>query len=130
MIYHFGEWLKVWMSVVADLVTVVALIGAFFGWKSIAGKRLEAEKAREMARRKREAWWRRVQWGIELATSADPNRQYMGIQALQQFALGELTTPEDLKLMEALTGVYLGASEEAAQSASGPPSSSDTKPTG
>jgi hypothetical protein len=110
-IWNFGEWLKEWMSVLADAVTVVALIGAFFGWRSFAARRLEAEKAIDEAREERENWWRRVQWAIDLSTSDDHARQQVGFSALTQLARSELTTVEDLELMEALTGVYLRAAK-------------------
>jgi hypothetical protein len=101
-LYYAGEWLKQWMSVVADAVTVVALVGAFFGWKSFAARRVAREEVRDRAMQAREAWWRRFEWAIELATSDDTVRRVTGLKALQDLAASELVTAADLELVEAI----------------------------
>lgn len=95
MVFDFGEWLKEWISVIADVSTILALIAAFFGLRSYAAAKEEREEQREK-------WWGRAQWGIDLAMSKEPARRMIGLNVLKTLAESSLTTADDIALFDAL----------------------------
>lgn len=97
------------MPVAADMATVLALVGAFFGWQSFKSRRLEMEQWRERAARERDFFWRRISWAIDLATSEREDRQLVGLRYLNTLASSSEVTAEDLNLIDALTGFAMGS---------------------
>ncbi|TYD00072.1 hypothetical protein FQ377_00965 [Arthrobacter echini] len=97
-----------WWEVVGALaplaVLLAAVLAAITAFASLR-QRATADRAALGQRRRaddRAEWWRRTQWGIDAATSADPVRQEAGVKALLQLSSSELATEEDRLILDAI----------------------------
>jgi len=49
---------------------------------------------------RREAWWKRAQWALDLAMDPDPARQAVGLRALQYLAVSKLAGADEVRMIE------------------------------
>lgn len=50
---------------------------------------------------RRDQWWKRAQWAFELTLDEDPQRQAVGLRAMQYLAGSKLTGKDEAQLLEA-----------------------------
>ena len=51
---------------------------------------------------RREHWWKRAKWALELAMSTDTSRQQVGLNALEYLGRSELTKTDEADLLTAV----------------------------
>lgn len=98
----FGDW--VWSSLqqlseIAPLGTLLAVIVAYFSYRGTIRQKTSADN--------RNAWWNRVQWGIDAALSDDEQRRATGMAAIEQMQDSELAKASDQSLLAAMANAVL-----------------------
>jgi hypothetical protein len=100
------DWLR---YAVAFAPLLAAVIAAWIAWRTLAQRR-EADR--------RDEWWKRTQWAIDLAMDRDFSRAVVGLVALKHLAASNLCTDEDYELLDKIGGAKIDAltlSEESAR---------------
>jgi hypothetical protein len=100
------DWLR---YAVAFAPLLAAIIAAWIAWRTLAQRR-EADR--------RDQWWKRTQWAIDLAMDRDFSRAVVGLVALKHLAASDLCTEEDYELLDKIGGAKIDAltlSEESAR---------------
>jgi hypothetical protein len=100
------DWLR---YAVAFAPLLAAIIAAWIAWRTLAQRR-EADR--------RDQWWKRTQWAIDLAMDRDFSRAVVGLVALKHLAASDLCTDEDYELLDKIGGAKIDAltlSEESAR---------------
>jgi hypothetical protein len=100
------DWLR---YAVAFAPLLAAVIAALIAWRTLAQRR-EADR--------RDQWWKRTQWAIDLAMEPDFSRAVVGLVALKHLAASDLCTDEDYELLDKIGGAKIDAltlSEESAR---------------
>ncbi|MFC9350268.1 hypothetical protein [Arthrobacter sp. NPDC057013] len=100
------DWLR---YAVAFAPLLAAVIAAWIAWRTLAQRR-EADR--------RDQWWKRTQWAIDLAMDRDSSRAVVGLVALKHLAASDLCTDEDYELLDKIGGAKIDAltlSEESAR---------------
>jgi hypothetical protein len=100
------DWLR-YAAAFAPLLA--AIIAAWIAWRTLAQRR-EADR--------RDQWWQRTQWAIDLAMDRDFSRAVVGLVALKHLAASDLCTDEDYELLDKIGGAKIDAltlSEESAR---------------
>lgn len=94
------EWLQ-YVAAFTPLSTLVAAaIAGWIGWRTLAQRR-EADR--------RDQWWQRTQWAIDLAMDRDFSRAVVGLIALKHLAGSDLCTPEDYEMLDKIGGAKIDA---------------------
>ena len=100
------DWLR-YAAAFAPLLA--AVIAAWIAWRTLAQRR-QADR--------RDQWWKRTQWAIDLAMDRDFSRAIVGLVALKHLAASDLCTDEDYELLDKMGGAKIDAltlSEESAR---------------
>lgn len=96
---HRSVSAELWIQLVIGAVTAgIAYIAARAGAAS-------ARQSNEASRR--EEWWRRTQWAIDLALDADDTRKAVGVTALAELLASPLATEDDLAIGRSVLGQML-----------------------
>lgn len=103
------EWLQ-YVAAFAPLSTLAAaVIAGWIAWRTLAQRR-EADR--------RDQWWQRTQWAIDLAMERDFSRSVVGLITLKHLAESDLCTAEDYEMLDKIGGAKIDAltlSEESAE---------------
>jgi hypothetical protein len=100
------DWLR-YAAAFAPLLA--AVIAGWIAWRTLAQRR-QADR--------RDQWWKRTQWAIDLAMDRDFSRAIVGLVALKHLAASDLCTREDYELLDKIGGAKIDAltlSEESAR---------------
>jgi hypothetical protein len=100
------DWLR-YAAAFAPLMA--AVIAAWIAWRALAQRR-EADR--------RDQWWQRTQWAIDLAMDRDFSRAIVGLVALKHLLASDLCTDEDYEMLDKIGGAKIDAltlSEESAR---------------
>ena len=101
-----------WLPYAAAFAPLLAaVIAGWIAWRTLAQRR-EADR--------RDQWWKRTQWAIDLAMERDFSRAIVGLVALKHLAASDLCTDEDYELLDKIGGAKIDAltlSEESARRA-------------
>lgn len=62
---------------------------------------------------RRDQWWKRAQWALDLTLDEDPNRRAVGFAALEVLAESELARKEEIRLLEVAWLPELDSAEDA-----------------
>lgn len=116
------EWLQ-YVAAFAPLSTLAAaVIAGWIAWRTLAQRR-EADR--------RDQWWLRTQWAIDLAMERDFSRAVVGLITLRHLADSDLCTAEDYEMLDKIGGAKIDAltlSEESASRSSGAPTPTQPAP--
>lgn len=103
------EWLQ-YVAAFAPLSTLAAaVIAGWIAWRTLAQRR-EADR--------RDQWWQRTQWAIDLAMDRNFSRSIVGLVTLKHLAESDLCTSEDYEMLDKIGGAKIDAltlSEESAE---------------
>lgn len=91
------EWLR-YAAAFAPLLA--ALIAGWIAWRTLAQRR-EADR--------RDQWWKRAQWAIELAMDRDFSRAVVGLVTLRYLATSDLCTDDDYEMLDKIGGAKIDA---------------------
>ncbi|MDQ0620318.1 hypothetical protein [Arthrobacter globiformis] len=100
------DWLR-YAAAFAPLLA--AVIAGWIAWRALAQRR-EADR--------RDQWWKRTQWAIDLAMDRDFSRAIVGLVALKHLAASDLCSDEDYEMLDKIGGAKIDAltlSEESAR---------------
>jgi hypothetical protein len=100
------DWLR-YAAAFAPLLA--AVIAGWIAWRTLAQRR---------GADRRDQWWKRTQWAIDLAMDRDFSRAIVGLVALKHLAASDLCTDEDYEMLDKIGGAKIDAltlSEEAAR---------------
>jgi hypothetical protein len=93
-------WLE-YVAAFAPLSTLVAaIIAGWIAWRTLAQRR-EADR--------RDQWWQRTQWAIDLAMDPDFSRAVVGLITLKHLAASDLCTEEDYQMLDKIGGAKIDA---------------------
>jgi hypothetical protein len=121
------EWLQ-YVAAFAPLSTLAAaVIAGWIAWRTLAQRR-EADR--------RDQWWQRTQWAIDLAMDRDFSRSVVGLVTLKHLAESDLCTAEDYEMLDKIGGAKIDAltlsdltlSEESAEKEAQPDHTPGTRP--
>lgn len=116
------EWLQ-YVAAFAPLSTLAAaVIAGWIAWRTLAQRR-EADR--------RDQWWQRTQWAIDLAMERDFSRAVVGLITLRHLADSDLCTAEDYEMLDKIGGAKIDAltlSEESAGRPTGAPAPTQPAP--
>ncbi|MFE4545292.1 hypothetical protein [Arthrobacter sp. NPDC056727] len=115
------DWLR-YAAAFAPLLA--AVIAGWIAWRTLAQRR-QADR--------RDQWWKRTQWAIDLAMDRDFSRAVVGLVALKHLAASDLCTDEDYELLDKIGGAKIDAltlSGESARRAAPEPQLQDHKTVG
>ncbi len=94
------EWLQ-YVAAFAPLSTLAAaMIAGWIAWRTLAQRR-EADR--------RDQWWQRTQWAIDLAMDRDFSRAVVGLVTLKHLAASDLCTDEDYEMLDKIGGAKIDA---------------------
>ena len=113
------DWLR---YAVAFAPLLAAIIAAWIAWRTLAQRR-EADR--------RDQWWKRTQWAIDLAMDRDFSRAIVGLVALKHLAASDLCTDEDYEMLDKIGGAKIDAltlSEESARREASKPQPTESPP--
>ncbi|MDQ1060117.1 hypothetical protein QFZ23_004018 [Arthrobacter globiformis] len=113
------DWLR-YAAAFAPLLA--AVIAAWIAWRTLAHRR-EADR--------RDEWWRRTQWAIDLAMDRDFSRAIVGLVALKHLAASDLCIDEDYEMLDKIGGTKIDAltlSEESARRQASKPQPTESQP--
>ena len=99
------------MAAFAPLSTLAAVIAGWIAWRTLAQRR-EADR--------RDQWWQRTQWAIDLAMERDFSRAVVGLVTLKHLAASDLCTDEDYEMLDKIGGAKIDALTLSEESASRP----------
>lgn len=91
------DWLR-YTAAFAPLLA--AVIAGWIAWRTLAQRRLAD---------RRDQWWKRTQWAIDLAMDRDFSRALVGLVALKHLAASDLCTDEDYELLDKIGGAKIDA---------------------
>jgi hypothetical protein len=91
------DWLR-YAAAFAPLLA--AVIAGWIAWRALAQRR-EADR--------RDQWWKRTQWAIDLAMDRDFSRAIVGLVALKHLAASDLCTDEDYEMLDKIGGAKIDA---------------------
>ncbi|RAM39159.1 hypothetical protein [Arthrobacter globiformis] len=95
---------------------LAAVIAAWIACRTLAQRR-QADR--------RDQWWKRTQWAIDLAMDRDFSRAIVGLVALKHLAASDLCTDEDYEMLDKIGGAKIDAltlsEESASREAAKPP---------
>jgi len=91
------DWLR-YAAAFAPLLA--AAIAGWIAWRTLAQRR-QADR--------RDQWWKRTQWAIDLAMDPDFSRAIVGLVALKHLAASDLCTEEDYELLDKIGGAKIDA---------------------
>jgi hypothetical protein len=100
------DWLR-YAAAFAPLLA--AVIAGWIAWRTLAQRR---------GADRRDQWWKRTQWAIDLAMDRDFSRAIVGLVALKHLAASDLCTDEDYEMLDKIGGAKIDAltlSEESAR---------------
>jgi hypothetical protein len=100
------DWLR-YAAAFAPLLA--AVIAAWIAWRTLAQRRVAD---------RRDQWWQRTQWAIDLAMDGNFSRAVVGLVALKHLAASDLCTDEDYEMLDKIGGAKIDAltlSEESAR---------------
>jgi hypothetical protein len=98
-----------WLRYAASFAPLLAaIIAGWIAWRTLAERR-EADR--------RDQWWKRTQWAIDLAMDRDFSRAVVGLVALKHLAASNLCTDEDYELLDKIGGAKIDALTLSAESA-------------
>jgi hypothetical protein len=93
-------WLE-YVAAFAPLSTLVAaIIAGWIAWRTLAQRR-EADR--------RDQWWQRTQWAIDLAMDPNFSRAVVGLITLKHLAASDLCTDEDYQMLDKIGGAKIDA---------------------
>jgi hypothetical protein len=93
-------WLQ-YVTAFSPLSTLVAAaIAGWIAWRTLAQRR-EADR--------RDQWWQRTQWAIDLAMDRDFSRAVVGLIALKHLAGSDLCTADDYEMLDKIGGAKIDA---------------------
>ena len=113
------DWLR-YAAAFAPLLA--AVIAAWIAWRTLAQRR-HADR--------RDQWWKRTQWAIDLAMDRDFSRAIVGLVALKHLAASDLCTDEDYEMLDKIGGAKIDAltlSEESAGRTASKPQATESRP--
>jgi hypothetical protein len=113
------DWLR-YAAAFAPLLA--AVIAAWIAWRTLAQRR-HADR--------RDQWWKRTQWAIDLAMDRDFSRAVVGLVALKHLAASDLCTDEDYEMLDKIGGAKIDAltlSEESAGRTASKPQATESRP--
>ncbi|MFE5836890.1 hypothetical protein [Arthrobacter sp. NPDC056493] len=113
------DWLR-YAAAFAPLLA--AVIAGWIAWRALAQRR-EADR--------RDQWWKRTQWAIDLAMDRDFSRAVVGLVALKHLGASDLCTDEDYEMLDNIGGAKIDAltlSEESARRQAGEPQAPESRP--
>jgi hypothetical protein len=113
------DWLR-YAAAFAPLLA--AVIAAWIAWRTLAQRR-HADR--------RDQWWKRTQWAIDLAMDRDFSRAIVGLVALKHLAASDLCTVEDYEMLDKIGGAKIDAltlSEESAGRAASKAQPTESRP--
>jgi hypothetical protein len=113
------DWLR-YAAAFAPLLA--AVIAAWIAWRTLAQRR-QADR--------RDQWWKRTQWAIDLAMDRDFSRAVVGLVALKHLAASDLCTDEDYEMLDKIGGAKIDAltlSEESAGRTASKPQATESRP--
>ena len=113
------DWLR-YAAAFAPLLA--AVIAAWIAWRTLAQRR-QADR--------RDQWWKRTQWAIDLAMDRDFSRAIVGLVALKHLAASDLCTDEDYEMLDKIGGAKIDAltlSEESAGRTASKPQATESRP--
>lgn len=113
------DWLR-YAAAFAPLLA--AVIAAWIAWRTLAQRR-QADR--------RDQWWKRTQWAIDLAMDRDFSRAIVGLVALKHLAASDLCTDEDYEMLDKIGGAKIDAltlSEESARREASKPQPPEPQP--
>ncbi|MFF2319058.1 hypothetical protein ACFVTE_22650 [Arthrobacter sp. NPDC058097] len=99
------DWLR-YAAAFAPLLA--AVIAAWIAWRTLTQRR-EADR--------RDQWWKRTQWAIDLAMDRDFSRAVVGLVALKHLAASDLCTDEDYEMLDKIGGAKIDALTQSEESA-------------
>ena len=91
------DWLR-YAAAFAPLLA--AVIAGWIAWRTLAQRR-QADR--------RDQWWKRTQWAIDLAMDRDFSRAIVGLVALKHLAASDLCTDEDYEMLDKIGGAKIDA---------------------
>ena len=94
--------MNVWQLVLGCVTAVASITAAILSWR--AG-RSAIDQRENQARR--EEWWRRFQWAIELALSDDEYRASIGTILLLEIAQSPLASEAEIRAARSALDVWL-----------------------
>ncbi|MFJ5698583.1 hypothetical protein [Arthrobacter sp. NPDC093139] len=103
------EWLAYVVAFAPLSTLAAAVIAGWIAWRTLAQRR-EADR--------RDQWWQRTQWAIDLAMDPDFSRAVVGLITLRHLAGSDLCTAEDYEMLDKIGGAKIDAltlSEESAE---------------
>jgi hypothetical protein len=96
-------WMQAGLSVLVGLLTAG---GAYVGVRHAARANDRATQQRELAAR-REEWWRRFIWAVELALDESPVKRVTGLKLLTKLAQSDLAERDEALLLDVFQGRVL-----------------------
>jgi len=90
---QYPSWIE-WFSRLGPLATVLTAVVALAVGVRTVRQRTEADR--------RDQWWKRAQWALDLALEPDADKQLVGFQVLRYLARSKLATFEELELLDAV----------------------------
>jgi hypothetical protein len=113
------DWLR-YAAAFAPLLA--AVIAGWIAWRTLAQRRQSD---------RRDQWWKRTQWAIDLAMDRDFSRAVVGLVALKHLAASDLCTDEDYEMLDKIGGAKIDAltlSEESAGRTASKPQATESRP--
>jgi hypothetical protein len=99
---------------VSTTVTVLVGVLAFVGGtaSALGGSLIQARKAgqdtsQRETQSRREEWWRRFRWAVELTANEDPERRTVGFAVLGELVRSPLASDDERRIVVAVTDPVL-----------------------